>query len=276
MSRDWLPKKENKAGLGLGEDLWIEVSHGPTLVDNNVFMSERNIRLATQGVAFVHNLFCGAIAGVGRGVKNGTVTYDSTRYTPIHRPHSTDIVGFMSILHGDVRFYNNAFVQQAVRQELYDICEEDKNDSWDDGNLIAGTWIYDDYMTEQQWLKHFEGYCGEGSTDTRDKYYMPLPVYMKDNAYFNGAVPCKLETENFVDTEHHVEVKVKEADGRMSLESDLFRYLPKAAQITTDTLGMAFEPEQMYETPDGEKIVFDTDLYGNRRSVKPVVGPIEC
>lgn len=88
-------------------------------------VSGRSIKLPTQGVAFVHNLFCGAITAVGRGVKNGTVKYDFTRYTPIHRPYSTDITGFMSVLHGDVRFYNSVFVQQTVRQGMLDICEED-------------------------------------------------------------------------------------------------------------------------------------------------------
>ena len=274
MARDWLLKRENKAGLGMGEDLWIEVAHGPTLVDNNVFLSERSVRLAAQGVAFVHNLFCGAITGVGRGVKNGTVQYDSTRYTPIHRPHSTDIVGFMSILHGDARFYNNVFVQQQVRQGLLDICKEDHDDEWDDGNLIAGTRSFDGMMTYAQWAGHFEGYCGEGSTDTRDKYYMPLPVWLHGNAYFNGAVPCRLEEAPAVDTQHPVRVALREEDGRIIVESDLFRYLPKAQMISTDTLGMAFEPEEYFETPEGEKIVFDTDLYGAKRSDTPVAGPI--
>ena len=72
-------------------------------------------------MAFVHNLFGGAIAAVGRGVKNGSVKYDSTRYTPIHMPHRTEITGFMSILHGDVRFYNNVFVQQPVRHYMPEI-----------------------------------------------------------------------------------------------------------------------------------------------------------
>ena len=58
------------------------------------------------------------------------------------------------------------------------------------------------------------------------------------------------------------------------VESDLFRYLPKAQMISTDTLGMAFEPEEYFETPEGEKIVFDTDLYGAERSDTPVAGPI--
>ena len=275
MSREWLPKSENKAGLGLGEDLWVEISHGPTLVDNNVFLSERSVKLPTQGVAFVHNLFCGSITGVGRGVKNGTVTYDSTRYTPIHRPHSTAITGFMSVLHGDVRFYNNVFVQQKVRPGMAEICAEEHDGEWDNGNLIVGTSCYDGYMTYEEWARSFEGYCGEGAEGTRDKYYMPLPVWLGGNAYFGGAVPCKLEKEPFVDTDHPVTVTLKQENGRIIIESSLFSYLPKGKFITTDTLGMAFEPEEYFETPEGEKIVFDTDLNGEQRTDTPIAGPIK-
>ena len=41
----------------------------------------------------------------------------------------------MTVLHGDVRFYNNVFVQSEVRQGLKDICEPLRNDEWDDYNL---------------------------------------------------------------------------------------------------------------------------------------------
>ena len=114
----------------------------------------------------------------------------------------------------------------------------------------------------------------ECSTQTRDKYYMPLPGWLRGNAYFNGAVPCRLEEAPAVDTQHSVRVALREEDGRIIVESDLFRYLPKAQMISTDTLGMAFEPEEYFETPEGEKIVFDTDLYGAKRSDTPVAGPI--
>ena len=87
-------------------------------------------------------------SGMGRGVKNGTTEkYDSTRYTPIHRPYSTDITGFMSILHGDVRFYNNVFVQPEVRRALQKLCAPLQGPNcpekqWDDFNLTAGTVPY--------------------------------------------------------------------------------------------------------------------------------------
>ena len=41
----------------------------------------------------------------------------------------------------------------------------------------------------------------------------------------------------------------------------------------SETLGMAFEPEQKYENPDGSPIIFNQDFFGNHRDVKTVAGP---
>ena len=273
MSRDHLLKREYKDGLGLGEDMFIEIAHGPTLVDNNICLSERCVKLPTQGVAFVHNLFAGSISAVGRGVKNGTVKYDSTRYTPIHMPHRTEITGFMSVLHGDVRFYNNVFVQSKTRQGLIDICAGAENNEWDDENLIAGTFTFNGFMNEEEWKSHFEGYCGEGAADTRDKYYMPLPVWIKDNVYYNGAKPCELDVNPVVDSEHEINIELKEENGEYRIVSNMMEYLPKGQIIDSDTLGMAFEPEERFEEPNGDDIILDTDYYGNKRSNNPVFGP---
>ena len=43
--------------------------------------------------------------------------------------------------------------------------------------------------------------------------------------------------------------------------------------INTDTLGMAFEPEQRYENPDGSDIVFDCDINGIKRGDCVIAGP---
>ncbi len=293
MSRDHLLKPEFTEGLGMGEDLWIEIAHGPTLVDNNIMLSERCVRIPTQGVAFVHNLFCGAISGVGRGVMNGSVDIPSPRYTPIHRPHSTAITGVMTVLHGDVRFYNNIFVQPKVRQGMIDICNGgglDKKDEpfehkngpvinvmgegeWDDLNLVAGTSCYNGFMTQAEWEKMFDGYCGEGSPVTRDRYYRPLPVWTGGNVFFNGAKPCDIEEDFTVDDEHEIYVELKEVNGDYKLDTNLDEYLPKCRIITSDTLGMAFEPEERFENPDGSDIIFDADYYGNKRGELPVAGP---
>ena len=273
MPYDYLLKLENREGLGLGEDLFIEIAHGPCLVDNNILLSERAVKLPTQGVAFVHNLFGGAIAAVGRGVKNGSQKYDSTRYTPIHMPHRTEITGFMSILHGDVRFYNNVFVQQPVREKMVEMVADYKDNEWEDENLTAGTLTYSGYMTEEQWKACFEGYCGEGAPQNRDRYYMPLPVWTGGNVFFNGAKPADVEEDFTLDTEHHITLELKEENGQYRLETNLMDYLPEAKLITSDTLGMAFEPEERFETPEGEDILFDTDFYGSSRMNHLVAGP---
>ncbi len=43
--------------------------------------------------------------------------------------------------------------------------------------------------------------------------------------------------------------------------------------INTDVLGMAFEPEQLFENPDGTDIQFDTDYFGGHRGVDVIPGP---
>ena len=43
------------------EDLFMEVNHGPTLVDNNLLLSPAGIRTQSQGSAIVHNLIAGTI-----------------------------------------------------------------------------------------------------------------------------------------------------------------------------------------------------------------------
>ncbi len=293
MSRDHLLKEEFTRGIGMGEDLWIEIAHGPTLVDNNIMLSERCLRIPAQGIAFVHNLFYGAVSCVGRGVLNGTVKYQSPRYTPIHRPHSTDVTGVMTVLHGDIRFYNNIFIQPKIRQGLIDICHGggldgkrvwfDKDGApvvnvmgdgeWDDLNLVCGTVPFNGYMKEDEWKRHFEGYCGEGSPVTRDRYYMPLPVWTGGNVFFNGAKPCDIEEDYTVDDEHEIRITLIEEDGEVKLDTNVDEFLPECKLISSDTLGMAFEPEERFENPDGSDIIFDRDFNGLKREGMIVAGP---
>ena len=65
-------------------DLFIEVSHGPYLVDNNVLASPYSLDNIAQGGAYVNNLFAGKM--VQRDERN--------RSTQYHLPHSTKVAGF--------------------------------------------------------------------------------------------------------------------------------------------------------------------------------------
>jgi alpha-L-arabinofuranosidase len=86
---------------GPGEDLFMEVNHGPFLVDNNLFLSERSLLVNSQGGAYVHNLIAGGVR----------VIHGEGRQTPYHAAHSTEVVGLHGNPSGDDRYYNNLFVK---------------------------------------------------------------------------------------------------------------------------------------------------------------------
>ena len=99
---DWMAQGTRVTGNLLHDnstDLFLEVNHGPLLVDNNVFLSRKHLRDWSQGTAFAHNLIAGQLA-----------PRPQTRTTPVHKPHSTQIVEIRDIACGDDRFFNNLFL----------------------------------------------------------------------------------------------------------------------------------------------------------------------
>ena len=133
--------------LALAEDIFIEVSHGPTLIDNNLLLSDCSARISTQGIAFVHNLITGSFTWVGDGTDNGGRRLPTPRYTPYHVPHRTEVAGFMTFLHGDARFYNNIFVQKDIREDLVAYAKEKELFEPCKYQFICGTKPYDGYPT---------------------------------------------------------------------------------------------------------------------------------
>jgi len=83
-----------------GEDLFVEVDHGPFLVDNNVFLSDVALLDMSEGGAYVHNLMAGRLAP----------RPELNRETPYHPAHSTEVAGLRVIEGGDDRFHNNILV----------------------------------------------------------------------------------------------------------------------------------------------------------------------
>lgn len=83
------------------QDLYVEVNHGPFLVDNNLFLSRENLFDMSEGGAYAQNLFGGSLRW----------QLDNTRATPILRPHSTAVARLAKIPDTDNRFYNNLFLR---------------------------------------------------------------------------------------------------------------------------------------------------------------------
>ena len=257
--------KQLKGGM-MSQDLFVEVGHGPTLIDNNILLSEASLRMATQGVAMVHNLICGALTCVG----NGT----GSRYTPYHIPHRTEVMGFMTILHGDDRFYNNIFVQKWPAAPM--TIPHDSDDGQDQENREVGTHVLNGYPTYEEWIGQFDM-----DTETPDMGKLApahkghLPVWCQGNVYLNGAQAWEHEQAGLVDSSHPITVEVEERDGRPVLNTNVYQVIDqfRCSMVNTQVLGKAFEPEESYENPAGTPITFDRDYLGNHRGAGVLPGP---
>ena len=221
-----LPNEENAnpEGMdGIGEDIFIEISTDRHWWTITYCFRTARMKLATQGVAVVHNLIAGSFTAVGRGVNNGSDKLPSPRYTPYHVPHRTEINGFMTVLHGDCRFYNNIFIQKPVRAGMEEIRKLTGDNEWDDGNLTAGTVPYSGYPTLEEYVARFEGYCGMGSESRRICITRSCRYGFGGNVYFNGAKPAEQEQDAVVDTEHEITIGVKEENGKWKLGDQCLR-----------------------------------------------------
>jgi alpha-N-arabinofuranosidase len=103
-------------------DLFFEVDHGPILVDNNILLSAQSLLSASRGVAFVHDLFGGAVS---------VVEFDA-RQTPFHKSHSTELAGFHDNPRGDDRYYNNLLAGRGDLSQYDDA----KLPVWMNGNVF--------------------------------------------------------------------------------------------------------------------------------------------
>lgn len=94
------------------DDLFVEVNHGPFIVDNNLFLSPVSLNDWSEGGAYAHNLMTGRI--VSRP--------ELRRSTPYHQAHSTALAGLSVTAGGDNRFFNNIFGGSASLA-VYDALE---------------------------------------------------------------------------------------------------------------------------------------------------------
>ena len=153
---------------------------------------------------------------------------------------------------------------------------QDSSEGTDEENREVGTHVLDDYPTYEEWIQMFDM-----DTDTPDMSKLDpahnhkLPVWVKGNAYFNGAKAWKKESGPLVDTEHEVTVNITFRDGKPVLSTNLYEFLGdfSVGMVNSDILGCAFEPEERFENPDGTEIVFDRDYFGGHRGIQVIPGP---
>lgn len=84
---------------GPDSDLFVEVNHGPFLVDGNFFLSDFSLLSQSDAGNYFRNVFLGRVKAIA----------EPTRVTPYFEPHSTRIAGWSSIPLGDDSYHWNLF-----------------------------------------------------------------------------------------------------------------------------------------------------------------------
>ena len=255
-------------GAMFNTDVFIEVGHGPTLIDNNLLLSNVSVTIPSEGIAVLHNLILGSFSLINSGVDSVVNGQREPRYTPYHIRHRTEVAGFMTILHGDDRVYNNIFIQH------YPVKHPEKKPT-DNDYEVVGTAPFDIFPTYEEWFKPFASDAEPHMGQLALAHFGHLPVWVGGNAYFCGATVCKHETDHLVDPEAKVTLSLKEENGAWQLETNVYDFLKeyRTGMLCTEMLGKAFEPEQRFENPDGSDIMFDQDYFGGHRGMKVLPGP---
>lgn len=255
-------------GAMFNTDVFIEVGHGPTLIDNNLLLSKVSVNIPSEGIACVHNLILGGFSQINSGVDSVVNGQREPRYTPYHIRHRTEVAGFMTILHGDDRVYNNIFVQQYPKSVPAKVPSDNDND-------VTGTAAFDIFPTYDEWIANFMMDREPDMGALATYHFGHLPVWVEGNAYFNGATVCKHEKHNLRDESGEAYVKLEEKDGHVYVRTNVYDMMKDFTDgvINSDILGCAFEPEQRFENPDGSEIIFDRDYFGDHRGLSVLPGP---
>jgi hypothetical protein len=237
-------------------DLFVEVSHGPYLVEHNVLASPAAIELFSQGGAFVDNLICGTV----------WLQQVLDRPTPYHRPHSTQVAGYAAIVGGDDRWVGNLFAGGAVETAYREKAEGM-------APPFAGTAGYDGYPAS------FEEYLAriEAREPGDHQRYLGLtqPVYARGNVYFSPATAFEGEAAPLMLDAAQVSV-VDEGD-EVYLQTDLPDGFGQAghAVVTGADLPRVRFADADFEELDGTPVVIDVDLTGARRPAgTAAAGPV--
>jgi alpha-L-arabinofuranosidase len=84
--------------------LFLEMNHGPTLVDNNIFAGQA-VRSNSEATVFAHNLFVSCAYHYQQDIKRRSAWY---------KPHTTQVVDRKTGTAKDERWFNNIFLRKGL------------------------------------------------------------------------------------------------------------------------------------------------------------------
>ena len=240
-------------------DLFVEVSHGPYLVEHNVFASPASLELFSQGGAFVNNLVC------------GTVSLEPVldRPTPFHVPHSTQVAGYAAVYGGDDRHVGNIYLGGNGAPAYGPTARPGQ--SADHGT--AG------YNGHPPTKREFLALVADVTRGDHERFVdVKQPVYIHDNVYGEGASPYDAEHNAVVLPGSDAHAAVVDEGDEVYLEVLL---PPSFDNIRVAvTTGTDLEPVRIvdaeFEEPDGTPALPLVDLTGIVKTLQALypAGPL--
>lgn len=230
-------------------DFMIEVTHGPYLVDNNIFASDYNFDNVAQGGAYINNLCCGTM----RRIKV------PERSTPYHFPHTTEVAGTTVVYSGDDRVYNNIYVGNPTEAE----------------GFTCGTVDYNGHPASyEEFLACAQAEC-EGNLEDYLINHPNQAVYIDSNAYLRGARGFDKEEHSFL-SKADPQIKIVTEEGKTFLEITLEKGVFEITSSIkgTEDLGMPRITEAPFDGPNGEFLRIDTDYLDKNREGGLLTGPL--
>jgi Right handed beta helix region len=230
-------------------DLFVEVSHGPYIVEHNVFASPASVESFSQGGAFVNNLVCGTVALVPV----------VERPTPYHVPHSTQIAGYAAIIGGDDRHIGNVFLGGDASRAYAPTARLGPRAGY-------GTAGYNGHPAS---LAEYLALVDDPSRGDHERFMgIEQPVYIHDNVYARGAAAYEAEQGALVLDGADVRVAVVEAGDEVYLEAELPEAFDQARRglIAGNDLERVRFVDADFEERDGTPARLDIDLVGVRKT----------
>lgn len=231
-------------------DLFIEVTHGPHLVDHNILASKYALDNFAQGGAYVGNLIAGKI--VLKKVLN--------RATPYHAPHSTDVIGYAMVYGADDRYYQNLFIGGEHKEAV-------------------GTFGYDGNTASlEEYIDTVAAADTKAPGDLNLFEGVEQPACIANNAYFNGAKAFAKEVGKVDQPDFDTAFSIEADDSAVYVcctlpeGFDAFTYAP----MTTASLGRVRIVDAEFENPDGSPLTLDSDILDTVIMEKKVAGPCAC
>lgn len=238
-------------------DLFVEVSHGPYLVENNLFGSRASLELFSQGGAFVHNLIAGTLS----------IEPVVDRPTPYHRPHSTQVAGYAAIVGGDDRFVGNLFLAGDPSLAYGPTARPGQTFGY-------GTACYDGHPAS---FAEYLRLVDDPSRGDHERFAgVKQPVYIRHNAYLAGAAAYGNEVGAVVLDGGSVCVVDEGAAVFLDIELPVSFDAHRVADVANADLPPVRFVGAEFEERDGSPLRLDADLVGASRgeSLGNPAGPL--